>query len=448
MARHSSFFVNKVKAFVEKHDLLDLNRRYLVALSGGADSVALMLVMLKLGYKIDAVHCNFHLRGDEADRDELFCRSLCERLVVPIHVAHFATREYASVHKISIEMAARYLRYDYFERLRCDIGADTVAVAHHKDDTVETMLINLIRGTGIHGLTGIAYRRDNIVRPLLCVSRQDILKFLEESGQDFVDDSTNMLDDVVRNKIRLNIVPLMKEINPSLTDAVATTAERVRMAAEIFDDAMDKRIKQAKVSSSNGCHIYELDKINDEYTFYYMLKPFGFTASAIEDAFRALKNPKTGALFCSQTYEMTFHSGKMVVMKKDNAFKTMKLPECGKYVIGDNDRMINIKRQLIGDDFKPSKKPFLASFDAEKVVFPLILRTINKGDRFHPFGMKGSRLVSDLLTDMKTNNLEKQRQLVLTDANDTILWVVGKRTDNRFRVCESTKEVVTAEISQ
>lgn len=447
MANRSSTFVDKVKAFVDRHNLLDCKRKYLVALSGGADSVSLMLVMIKLGYKINAVHCNFHLRGEEADRDELFCRSLCEHLDVPLSVAHFATRNYASAHKISIEMAARYLRYDYFERLRCDIGADAVAVAHHKDDTVETLLINLIRGTGIHGLTGIACRRDNIVRPLLCVSRQEILAFLKESGQDFVDDSTNMVDDVVRNKIRLNIVPLMKEINPSLTDAVATTAERVRMAADIFDVAMEDRIKQAMVSDSNGCHIYELDKIHDEYTFYCLMKPFGFSASAIEDAFQMVKKPKTGALFSSQSHEMTFHRGKLVVMKKGKSFKTMKLPECGRYVIGEDGRVFVLKRQLAGEGFKPSKMPHSVSFDADKVSFPLILRTVKEGDRFYPFGMKGSKLVSDLLTDMKTNILEKQRQLVLADEYGKILWVVGKRTDNRFRVDETSKEIITAEFS-
>ena len=173
MAR-KGLFEHTVENFSATHRLMGRDKTTLVALSGGADSVALLHVLHALDYSLEAVHCNFQLRGEEADRDEEFCRSLCEDLGVAFHVVHFATREYAEAHHVSIEMAARFLRYDYFERLRIDIAAEVVAVAHHKDDSVETVLLNLVRGTGIHGLAGIAPKRDHIVRPLLCVGRSDI----------------------------------------------------------------------------------------------------------------------------------------------------------------------------------------------------------------------------------------------------------------------------------
>ena len=219
-----SRFEQNVEQFIARHQLLDKDKPCLIALSGGADSVSLLLALLHLGYKTEACHCNFHLRGSESVRDEQFCVSLCERLGVPLHRIHFDTEQYASLHKVSIEMAARELRYRYFEQLIQDLEAQGVCVAHHRDDSVETLLINLIRGTGINGLTGIAPRNGHVLRPLLDVSREDILEYLSLQQQDYVTDSTNLVPDVVRNKIRLQVLPLLRTINPSVSDSIATTA--------------------------------------------------------------------------------------------------------------------------------------------------------------------------------------------------------------------------------
>ncbi len=218
-------FLTKVITFSDAHQLLEHQGKYLVALSGGADSVALLIAMHELGFNVEGIHCNFHLRGEESDRDENFCQSLCERLGIRLHIAHFATKEYAESHKISIEMAARFLRYDYFEKLRKDVGAADIAVAHHRDDSVETVILNLIRGTGIHGLTGIVPRRGHIVRPLLAVGREEIEAFLASRQQPYITDSSNLTDDVMRNKIRHHIVPAMLEASPSATDAILLTRQ-------------------------------------------------------------------------------------------------------------------------------------------------------------------------------------------------------------------------------
>ena len=207
---------SKVEAYINKHKLLETSNLYLAALSGGADSVALLLLLKEGGFNVHAAHCNFRLRGAESDRDEAFCVELCRQQGVELHRAHFDTREYAAVHKVSIEMAARELRYRWFSQLREDIGASGVCVAHHRDDSVETVLLNLVRGTGLRGLTGIQPRNGDVLRPLLCVSRAEIEQYLTDRGQGYVTDSTNLEADVMRNKIRLQLIPLLKTLNPSV----------------------------------------------------------------------------------------------------------------------------------------------------------------------------------------------------------------------------------------
>ena len=223
--------LQQVAGFIARNQLLAADNKYIVALSGGADSVALLLIMKALGYDVEAAHCNFHLRGKESERDENFCVSLCESLGIILHRIHFDTLTYAQLHKVSIEMAARDLRYSYFEQLRRDINADAICVAHHKDDNVETILLNLVRGTGMNGLTGISPRNGFILRPLLCIGREDILEYLEAENQDYVTDSSNLVDDVQRNKIRLNVLPLLENVNPAVKDNILTMA---RWIAEAF----------------------------------------------------------------------------------------------------------------------------------------------------------------------------------------------------------------------
>ena len=222
----------KVSEYIRKRGLLKPEGHYLVALSGGADSVCLLLLLKQLGYSVEAIHCNFHLRGEESGRDESFCRQLCDEQQIKLHLVHFDTQAYAQLHKVSIEMAARQLRYRHFAHLCCDLQFQGVCVAHHQDDVAETVLMNLIRGTGIKGLSGIKPLQSMIfqlngqddstfqlpiIRPMLCVSRDEITDFLNQIGQTYVTDSTNLIPDVQRNKIRLQVLPLLREINPSVS---------------------------------------------------------------------------------------------------------------------------------------------------------------------------------------------------------------------------------------
>ena len=449
MALKKSLFQQTVENFIATHRLMSRDQRTLVALSGGADSVALLHVLHALGYPIEAVHCNFQLRGEEADRDEEFCRSLCEGLGVTFHIAHFATREYAEAHHVSIEMAARFLRYDYFERLRIDIAAEVVAVAHHKDDSVETVLLNLIRGTGIHGLAGIAPKRDNIVRPLLCVGRSDIEAYLAEKGLTYVTDSSNLVDDVVRNKIRLNILPLMRDINPSVTDSIALTAGRIRQAADVFDQTMAQRVAEATVvGQRKGVMGFDMGRILDEYTLFYILKDFGFSPAAVTDIFQAMQGHRTGAVFASATHELVFHRKQLLVRPLQSPFKPMAIPMEGCYVLSTDSRL-RVSKKVVDKDFVIPKQPTTVALDADKVVFPLHVRQAAQGDRFAPFGMNGkTRLVSDFLTDLKIDLFEKRDQLLLTDASGAILWVISRRPDHRFRITKTTTHALLLELSE
>ena len=227
-----------IARFISDNSLLSKEGKHIVALSGGADSVALLLLLKDLGYNVEAAHCNFHLRGDESNRDEMFCFNLCKDKQIPFHVIHFDTKLYANTHKVSIEMAARTLRYNYFKNLRQDINAESVCVAHHIEDSVETTLINLIRGTGLKGLSGISVKNGYVVRPLLCVTKQEIETYLASIGQDYVTDSTNFSDDVVRNKIRLNIIPMLKAINPSVISSIERTSSNLRDAGKLIDSIL------------------------------------------------------------------------------------------------------------------------------------------------------------------------------------------------------------------
>ena len=419
---------SKVDKYIEKHKLLDFSELYLIALSGGADSVALLVMLREAGYRVHAAHCNFHLRGAESDRDEAFCVSLCERLGVELHRVHFDTRTYAELHKVSIEMAARELRYKWFEQLRADIGAAGICVAHHRDDSVETVLMNLVRGTGLRGLCGIQPRHGFILRPLLGVSREEIEAYLANKGQEYVTDSTNLKADVMRNKIRLHILPMLRELNPAVSENIQRTAEYLTEAQRMLDGMLEP-YKDCKLLD-----LKELTKYSSsEYVIFEWLKHYGFNGSQIDQ----IMNADTGSIFTSSTgIDLLVDRQRLIVESSLKPLKKMVIPEDGNYIIGNNTFRIHKCSPYV------SKQKDLATLDASKVLFPLIVRRAEEGDRMQPYGMEGSKLLSDLMTDLKMTLFEKRRQLVVVDAQGIIVWVVGLRTDQRVAVTEETTDVL------
>lgn len=451
--------LQRVESYIAKHRLLKSDGRYLVALSGGADSVALLLILQELGYMIESVHCNFRLRGDESDRDEQFVTALCEGRGIVLHRAHFDTKEYAALHHVSIEMAARELRYHYFEQLRQDLDMDGICVAHHRDDSVETVLMNMVRGTGIRGLQGIQPRNGYILRPLLCLSRKNIEDYLHNHHQEYVTDSTNLVDDVVRNKIRLNVIPILQDINPEACEHIQQTSEYVSEALQVYDQTIAAQRQEAVVSESDTRLVLDLSKVTSEPMLFEVLKPYGFPSSAIGYIAGAVGNSDalTGKLFESDGYDMVVDRGRIIVEQREEPMAPLVIPEEGNYMVNranepnkpnkaNRPNMLSVSLFDRTKDFVPSKEPQFVHLDADKVTFPLTIRPIREADRFVPFGMTGHKLVSDYLTDRKVNLLDKRKSLVVCDATGDILWLVGYRTDNRFRVSEETTSVLQLSI--
>ena len=426
--------LSKVKDYIKKHKLLSLSDLYIVALSGGADSVALLLLLDEMGYKVHALHCNFHLRGEESDRDERFCEDLCLKKNIPFHRIHFDTLMYAETHKMSVEMAARELRYRYFEQLRKDIGAEAICVAHHQDDTVETVLLNLVRGTGLRGLTGIQPRNGAILRPLLCVTRTEIEAYLETKQQDYVTDSTNLETDFVRNKIRLQVVPLLRQLNPAVSENIVRTAEHLTEAQKVLDAVVDT------YKGSNQLDLCALQQVGSaEYIVFEWLKQYGFNGSQVQQVISA----ETGSIFSSPTgYEVLKDRDRLLVEPTIMAFTPIRIPEEGTYVLPD-DRRLNVRRS---NPFV-SKDSHEATLDARQVRFPLTVRRVEEGDWMIPYGMTGRKLLSDLMTDLKMSLFDRRRQLVVVDTQGAVVWAIGLRTDHRCRVTDATQEVIAIKIN-
>ena len=431
-----------IKRYIAQHHLLEVGGKYIVALSGGADSVCLLLSMKELGYRIEAAHCNFHLRGEESERDELFCEKLCLQEEIPFHRAHFDTREYASLHHVGIEMAARELRYSYFEQLRKDLNADGICVAHHQEDSVETFFINLLRGTGLHGLTGISPKNGHVIRPLLCVKRDDIEQYLKDKNQPYVTDSTNLKADVIRNQVRLQLIPVLKDIHPSAQDNILRTLSRLKEAEKLFDIGLDQVAKECVIKRDDDTLTIDYTLVRQyEYVLFHLLSPFGFTPSQIENI-ALYDGERTGKGWESGTHAAVIDRERLVVYRKISNRKPMLIPEEGKYVF-TQDETLSFKIDLRGADFSISRHHDIVCVDADVVKFPLTIRYVETADRFMPFGMNGTKLVSDYMTDRKKSLYDKQRQLVVTDAQGNIIWLVDERIDHRYRLTRDTQHVLT-----
>ena len=444
---------SKVCGYIKENNLLNTNDLYIVALSGGADSVALLLLLKEHGFNVHAAHCNFCLRGAESDRDEAFCVELCRRIGVELHRVHFDTREYALLHKVSIEMAARELRYGWFAQLCKDLGAAGICVAHHRDDSVETVLLNLVRGTGLRGLTGIKPQSQQVfacgknvqnpmkltvLRPLLCVSRAEIERFLVERGQKYVTDSSNLEADVLRNKIRLQVLPLLRELNPAASENIVRTAENLGDAQAVLDEMLD---------DIKDCNSLDISDCNDlrcrKYFVYEWLKKYGFNGKQMKQILAS----ETGAVFTSPMgYEVYKDRSRLVLGLSSTPFRAILVPEEGTYVLGGEpcENKIRVRKC----DVYVSKNSSIATLDAAKVRFPLTIRRVEEGDRMQPYGMKGTKLLSDMMTDLKMNLFEKRSQLVVVDRQGVIVWLVGIRIDARVAVSESTTYVLELQIGQ
>ncbi len=442
--------MRKIASFISSRQLLSAGESYLIALSGGADSVCLLRVLAALGYSLRAAHCNFQLRPEEADRDEEFCKRLCDSMKVPLSIAHFDTSACARQRKISIEMAARELRYAFFLRLAKENNLSGVCVAHHKNDSVETLLLNLLRGTGPEGLKGIAPKNGIILRPLLAVSRKEIEEYLADIGQKYVTDSTNLIPDVKRNIVRLRLMPLLRELNPAADENIYNASLYVADNIQLAKTAIASEIKRVSARRGDCLSISIAELLRSpapETILRELLKDKGFTSFQAEEIYRNL-SAQTGKHWSSVSHIALINRGELLVAPAQDGEesapfaggnapvgedKPLSIPAKGEYIYNKVCRL-SVKEVPVDGAFQIIKEPGSASLDAGKIEFPLSVRRIRTGDRFVPFGMNGGKLVSDYLTSCRVSLFERRQQLVLTDRNGNILWLIGKRTDNRFRI--------------
>lgn len=412
-------------------------KKLLVACSGGLDSVVLTHAFKKLDFDIALAHCNFSLRGKESDEDENFVVHLADKLSIAVFAETFTTKTYAQEHKLSTQMAARELRYRWFEEIRCDFKFDFVLTAHHVDDDLETFLINLSRGTGLRGFTGIPEKNDTIIRPLLPFSREAILNYAKKNGLHWREDSSNATTDYLRNKLRLEVIPKYKEANESLLQSFQKTQRHLRSSAALIDDymALVYNLVITEVVEGYRINLLKLTELpNTEALLYELLQSFGFTAwEDISD----LVSAQSGKQILSSTHRL---------IKDRNAFLLTEIPSETKkneIFISENETEITHPVHLKFNSTNKMGNSTVSEVyvDKDKITYPLQLRKWREGDVFQPFGMKGKKKLSKFFKDEKLSLVAKENCWVLcSDAK--IIWIVGLRLDDRFKINPETKQIL------
>lgn len=438
--------LKKVQEYIENKQLLTNNEKVIVGLSGGADSMALLHILLQLGYNCIAAHCNFHLRGEESGRDEDFAKAFCHKNNIEYQSVSFDTYAYMDEKSISLEMAARELRYNWFEEISNKYKGSKIAIAHHRDDSVETILINLIRGSGIRGLTGIPPENGKIIRPLLCLSRFEILNYLKENNIPFVEDSTNNEDIYTRNKIRLKILPLLEEINPSVKQTIQQTGEYLSEVEQIYSTQISSIINE--VFDGKNINIEKLKQHQEGKTILFeILHPYGFNSDNISRIFEATDST-SGKIFYAKNYRL-IKDREYFILEKQKSVKLSELYTIEEGIISIKEPVsIDIKTLSYDNNFSIAKDKNIIYVDKEKLTFPLVIRKWKHGDSFIPFGMNGRKKISDYFTDNKFSIPQKENTWLLCTSKDEIIWIVGERADNRFKITDRTVDILQIELNR
>ena len=443
--------IEAFQRYIDENNLVTHDDRILLTVSGGVDSMVMLSLFVRCGYAVGVAHCNFQLRGAESDEDELLVRDEAARYGVPWYNRRFETAAEMERTGESMEMAARRLRYAWFDELSHAEGYTAVAIAHHADDSIETFFINLLRGTGLRGLTGISIQVGKVVRPLLFASRREILEYAAANHIPYREDSSNRSTKYLRNKIRLGLIPRIREINPKFTSLMCRNLARLT-DAQLFINHGIERIRETAVTSSEGIDTIHLDRIDpafpQEFVIYELLNSaYGFKGDVIDALCRALGQGASGRRFYARDHVAVPDRGRILVAPiapDDECLTTVEkgAPRsyCGNAVLYyeycdiDTIKNFGVPEQI-------------AQVDADRLQFPLTLRRWREGDWFIPFGMTGRKKVSDFLIDAKVSLPEKQRQFVLLSGEE-IVWLVGRRIDDRYRLTSETENVlrITKEI--
>lgn len=436
-----------LKAFIshiERKDLFTKDGHFLVAVSGGVDSMVLCDLLKKAEYKFSVAHCNFKLRGNESEADEQFVKDECEKNKLKFFSCSFDTLKYSQEKKISIQMAARELRYAFFEELMNKYSFTYLLTAHHLSDNVETFLINLVRGSGISGLKGISEKKEKVVRPLLPFTKEEILNYAKENAIEYRTDQSNSEDSYLRNDLRLNIISRLKAMNPSFERTVSKELELFDQYEKIISSHFEKEKPKAVSGTKSGVKI-NISKVKENRTpelfLYEILKEYGFHPNVIADIFESL-NGIPGKLFYSKYYELVKDREDLVINKrKDQETETTVIEKETKEILAP----IHLKLEE-ASTFKKENTQAVAYIDSSKLQFPLRVRAWQNGDKFKPLGMNGFKKLSDLFVDLKLNAFEKNKVAVLENGDKEIIWVVNHRLDDRYKISENTNSILRIEV--
>ncbi len=451
--------IRKFQQYIENHGLIGKDERVLVALSGGVDSMVLAELLRRSGYDIAFAHCNFHLRGDESDGDERFVRDYAERVGVRLFVKHFDTTQYAENQKISIEMAARELRYSWFDELLKGKGFHKLAVAHHADDQIETFFINLLRGSGIKGLKAMRPANGLYVRPLLWASREEIKNFAVENGIEWREDRSNQETVYFRNKIRHELLPVVDGIKPDARDKIRLSVDCLASENQLYRELIKEKLSHIE-HVAGVLHSINKSELEDNLQLLFeWARGFGFSFSQCETVMSVISS-EPGKEFYSADYQLVVEKYTVEIFPKDlgerseprdlliserviatGAQRSGAIPETSSESTSGAIPETS-SESTSGAIFRLEKSnPDLAQLDADKIKFPLKKRHWRQGDRFRPLGLHGSKLVSDFFNDLNFTAFQKKTTWIVTDADDEIVWVAGYRIGDKFKITDKTTRI-------
>lgn len=466
--------LTEFKKYIERYNLIDKDDKILLALSGGVDSMVLarLLIMSQRDYETTSqrvemqsqsqcnlafAHCNFHLRGEDSNRDERFVTDFARENNIPIYIKHFDTEAFAKENSLSIEMAARELRYNWFKELKEIHNFDKVALAHHGDDQIETFFINMLRGSGIKGLKGMKPQNDFYIRPMLFSNRNQIMTFAKENDIQWVEDYTNQETVYLRNKIRHQIIPLFDEIKDNARQCLNFSIECLSSENELYRNLIDEKLAEIEFVKDDYRSVenrHFLNNENGKQLLFEWVRRFGFNYEQAESMFEAMRNEKSGVVFYNDNGQQTTDNSLIASVQKDiiEIFKN-RFDDDEFQIFRFSDFQIQIDSQILrfsvlnkDENFKLIKDASVAQFDMDKITFPLKLRHWRKGDKFKPLGMKGSKLLSDFFNDLGFTAYQKRNVWIMEDAKGLILWVVGYRISDKVKILDTTNVIFQCDI--
>ncbi|MBQ4548503.1 MAG: tRNA lysidine(34) synthetase TilS [Bacteroidales bacterium] len=466
--------LTEFKKYIERDNLIDKDDKILLALSGGVDSMVLarLLLLSQRDYETTSqrvemqsrsqchlafAHCNFHLRGEDSNRDERFVTDFARENNIPIYIKHFDTEAYAKENSLSIEMAARELRYNWFKELKEIHNFDKVALAHHGDDQIETFFINMLRGSGIKGLKGMKPQNDFYIRPMLFSNRNQIMTFAKENDIQWVEDYTNQETVYLRNKIRHQIIPLFDEIKDNARQCLNFSIECLSSENELYRNLIDEKLAEIEFVKDDYRSVenrHFLNNENGKQLLFEWVRRFGFNYEQAESMFEAMRNEKSGVVFYNDNGQQTTDNSLIASVQKDiiEIFKN-RFDDDEFQIFRFSDFQIQIDSQILrfsvlnkDENFKLIKDVSVAQFDMDKITFPLKLRHWRKGDKFKPLGMKGSKLLSDFFNDLGFTAYQKRNVWIMEDAKGLILWVVGYRISDKVKILDTTNVIFQCDI--